>query len=302
MVLGRRAHGDPHGGATAPKVHRNESYPKVDRSARVKGSILDRIVESKRVEVAALGPRAAELRERAEQAPPPRGFAEALRHSAGVALIAEIKRRSPSAGAIRPELTVAEVARAYERSGAAALSVLTDGEYFGGDLADLAAAREAMALPALRKDFVIDELQVWEARAAGADAVLLIVRILEDGRLRALRGLAAELGMGVLVEVHDAAELERALAAGAELVGVNNRDLSTFRTDLGVVLDLASRVPSDRVLVAESGIRTGEDVERLAAAGVDAILVGESLMRSPDVAVAAAELVGHGRRPGGRVA
>lgn len=274
----------------------------MDRNARGSGSILERIVESKRREVERLAPRRAELRAAAESAPPVRPFEAALRGGAAVALIAEIKRRSPSAGPIRPELAVADVARAYGAAGASALSVLTDAEYFGGALADLAAARAAVALPALRKDFVVDELQLWEARAAGADAVLLIVRILDDGRLKDFLAQAGELGLGVLVEVHDGGELERALAADAGIVGVNNRDLATFRTELEVVLELAPRVPAGRVLVAESGIRDGADVDRLAAAGVDAILVGESLMRAGDVAAAAAALAGRPRRTGPRVA
>lgn len=259
-------------------------------------SILAAIVEAKRAEVDALLPGRAELRRRAESADAPRPFTAALRSREKVALIAEIKRRSPSAGPIRPDLSVEEVARTYESAGASALSVLTDREWFGGALADLERARAAVRLPVLRKDFLLDEVQVWEARAAGADAVLLIARILDDARLRALHALATELGMGVLVEVHDGAELERALAAGAEIVGVNNRDLATFRTDLSVAVGLAERVPAGRVLVAESGIRTPADVDRLAAAGVDAILVGESLMRSGDVAAGAASLASRPRR------
>ncbi|HEX6937822.1 MAG TPA: indole-3-glycerol phosphate synthase TrpC [Longimicrobiales bacterium] len=256
--------------------------------------ILERIVEGKRREVARLRPRAAALRAAAERAGPARPFAAALRRQGEVALIAEIKRRSPSAGWIRPDAGVVEVAGAYARAGAAALSVLTDGEHFGGSLEDLEAARGAVGLPVLRKDFVLDAVQVWEARAAGADAVLLIVRILEDAVLAALHALASELGMGVLVEAHTAAEVERALAAGAEVVGVNARDLATFRTDLAVVREVAAHVPPDRTLVAESGIRTAEDVDRLGAVGVDAVLVGESLMRASDVEAAAAALA---RRP-----
>lgn len=259
-------------------------------------SILDRIVGTKREEVARLEPRRAALREAAERAAPARPFAAALRRNGEVALMAEIKRRSPSAGWIRPDLSVEEVAATYESAGAVALSVLTDAEYFGGALADLEAVRARGVVPVLRKDFVIDPLQLWEARAAGADAVLLIVRILEDGALAELLALAGELGMGVLVEVHTAGEVERALRAGAEVVGVNNRDLATFRTDLGVVLGLAGRVPADRVLVAESGIRTAADVDRLGEAGVHAVLVGETLMRAPDVGAAAAGLVGRRRR------
>jgi indole-3-glycerol phosphate synthase len=281
----------------------------VNRNARVTGSILDRIAEGKRAEVAALDPRRLELRRLAEAMAPARPFEAALRGlgvgageraASTVTLIAEIKRRSPSAGPIRPDLTIADVARAYAGAGAAALSVLTDGEWFGGSLADLEAARAAVELPVLRKDFVLEEVQIWEARAAGADAVLLIVRLLDDARLAALHALANELGLGVLVEVHDAGELARALAAGAMVVGVNNRDLATFRTDLRVVLGLAPSVPADRVLVAESGIGTAADVDRLAQAGVDAILVGESLMRAPDAGAAAAALVGRPRRDGAR--
>ena len=199
--------------------------------------ILARIVETKRAEVAALRPRAAELRARAADRPPARGLAAALR---GRRARCGCWRRSsaarPSAGAIRPGADPAAIARAYAAGGAAALSVLTDREYFGGSLEALEAVRAAVELPLLRKDFVIDPLQLWEARAAGADAVLLIARILDDAQLADLRGLAAELGLDSLVEVHDAAELERALAAGAELVGVNNRDLRTFTTDLELSL------------------------------------------------------------------
>jgi indole-3-glycerol phosphate synthase len=257
--------------------------------------ILDRIIETKRAEVERLRARRSALRAAAEAAGAPRPFAAALRREGEVALIAEIKRRSPSAGWIRPELSVEEVARLYQRAGAAAVSVLTDEEYFGGSLDDLRAARSAVEVPLLRKDFVIDALQVWEARAAGADAVLLIARVLDDPLLRDLLDLAAELGLGALVEVHTAAELERAVAAGAEVIGVNARDLATFVTDLGTVLELASSVPGDRVLVAESGIRTPADVDRLGEAGVAAVLVGESLMRAPDVGAAAASLVGRRR-------
>ncbi len=259
--------------------------------------ILDRIVESKREEAARLWPRAAALRAEAEAAPPARPFEAALRRGGEVALIAEIKRRSPSAGWIRREVEVAEVASAYARAGAAALSVLTDEAYFGGTLDDLRAARGAAPVPVLRKDFVLDAVQVWEARAAGADAVLLIVRLLEDAELAELVALAAELRVAALVEAHTAGEVERALVAGARIVGVNNRDLATFRTDLGVVLGLAERVPADRVLVAESGIRTAADVDRLGAAGVHAVLVGESLMRARDIGAAAGALAGRPRRP-----
>jgi len=263
-------------------------------------SILQRIVEVKRGEVADLAPRRAELRARAADAPPARGFAASLRRPGEVRLLAEVKRRSPSAGEIRPGADPVEVARAYEEGGAAAVSVLTDREFFGGDLEFLERVRAEVSIPALRKDFIIDPVQVWEARAAGADAVLLIARILDDALLAELLALAGEAGMDALVEVHDAAELARALAAGSRLVGVNNRDLASFHTDLDLSLRLAPALPADLTLVAESGIRTADDVDRLGAAGVDAILVGESLMRQDDLRAAAAALAGRRRDPSAR--
>jgi indole-3-glycerol phosphate synthase len=263
-------------------------------------SILDRIVRTKRDEVKQASPRLAEYRDMTRQADAPRGFAAALRRPAEVRLLAEVKRRSPSAGDIRPGADPVEVARAYVSGGAAALSVLTDREYFGGDLQFLRDVRGAVDVPVIRKDFLIDPVQVWEARAAGADAVLLIVRILEQPLLQELHGLARELGMDVLVEAHTEAELERALAAGATLVGVNNRDLDTFVTDLDLSLRLAPRLPSTVTYVAESGIRTAADVDRLGAVGVDAILVGESLMRQADLQAAASALAGRPRLPGAR--
>jgi indole-3-glycerol phosphate synthase len=206
----------------------------MNRSARAAHpSVLDRVVRTKRAEIAALAPRRQELRRAAEAASPARPFAAALALRGQVAVIAEYKRRSPSAGAIGAGQP-AEVAARYEAGGASALSVLTDAEYFGGSLADLKAARGAVAMPVLRKDFVLDDVQVWEARAAGADAILLIVRILEDGALRGLLELSRELGLAALVEAHDAAEVDRAIEWGATLIGVNNRDLSKFRTDLSV--------------------------------------------------------------------
>jgi indole-3-glycerol phosphate synthase len=258
-------------------------------------SILDRIVATKRDEVRHAVPRLDEYRDIARQAPAPRGFAAALRRPGEVRLLAEVKRRSPSAGDIRPGADPVEVARAYVDGGAAALSVLTDREYFGGDLDFLRAVRSAVPVPVIRKDFLIHPVQVWEARAAGADAVLLIVRILEQPLLAELHALAIELGMDVLVEAHTEAELDRALEAGATLVGVNNRDLDTFVTDLDLCVRLAPRVPAHVTYVGESGIRTAADVDRLGAAGIDAILVGESLMRQPDVGAAAAALVGRPR-------
>jgi indole-3-glycerol phosphate synthase len=262
--------------------------------------MLGRIVEAKRAEVERLRPRADALRAEAADAEPARPFAAALRNVHEVRLLAEIKRRSPSAGAIREGADPVEVARAYDAGGAAALSVLTDREFFGGSLDVLRAVRAAVDLPLLRKDFVLDPLQVWEARGAGADAILLIVRILEDARMAELLGLARGLGMDVLIEAHDEEELHRARAVGGDLIGVNNRDLDTFRTDLELSMRLASGVPPEITLVAESGIRGPGDVLRLGAAGVDAILVGESLMRQDDLTSAAAALVGHPRDPAAR--
>lgn len=212
----------------------------------------------------------------------PRGFAKALARPAAVNVIAEFKRRSPSRGIIREDLEPADVARAYERGGAAALSVLTEEDHFGGSLQDLRAARAATALPALRKDFVVDPYQVWEARAAAADAVLLIVAALDDRALATLLAAAKETGLDALVEVHDRAELERALRHDVRLVGVNNRDLRTMAVRLETSLSLASAIPDDVVAVAESGLRTAEDLTRLRDAGFDAFLIGEHLMQAPD--------------------
>jgi indole-3-glycerol phosphate synthase len=203
-----------------------------------------------------------------------------------------VKRRSPGAGAIRPELDPLQLGRAYETAGAVALSVLTDGEYFGGSLDDLTAVRGAVSIPVLRKDFVLHPVQISEARGAGADAILLIVRILDDADLRDLRACAEGLGMAALVEAHDEAELDRAVASGASLVGINNRDLGTFTTRIETTLDLLGRVPLGTAVVSESGIQRAEEVRRLGAAGVDAILVGEALLRAPDPGAAARGLVG----------
>jgi indole-3-glycerol phosphate synthase len=255
--------------------------------------ILARIVETKRDEVGRLRPRAAELRDRARDLPPTRDFTAALAGGDTVSVIAEVKRRSPGAGEIRPLLDPGRLAETYRRSGAAALSVLTDREYFGGSLDDLAAARTASGLPALRKDFTIDPLHVVEARAHGADAVLLIVRILPQGLLEELLGLAAELGLAALVEVHDGPELARAVEAGARIVGINNRDLATFDTDLAVTEGLVDRLPDDAVTVSESGIRGGADVARVGRAGVDAVLVGEAILREPEPGLKVGELAGH---------
>jgi indole-3-glycerol phosphate synthase len=261
---------------------------------------LAKIVEVKHEEIAQLKRTAPEMRARAEDASPARPFASALRVPEEVRLLAEIKRKSPSAGPIRAGADPAEIARAYAAGGAAALSVLTDVQFFDGYLGALAAVREVVDIPLLRKDFILSPLQIWEARAAGADAILLIARILDDAQLVDLRALALELGMDALVEVHDLHELDRAQHAGATLIGVNNRDLSTFVTDLRLSEVVAPRVDASVTLVAESGIRTVDDVQLLGAVGVDAILVGESLMRQPDVEKAAAALAGIVRDPSAR--
>ncbi|HXU82551.1 MAG TPA: indole-3-glycerol phosphate synthase TrpC [Polyangia bacterium] len=215
----------------------------------------------------------------------PRGFAASLR-AGDIACIAEFKRRSPSAGWIREQADPAEIAAAYEGAGAAALSVLTDGPFFGGDLADLRRAREAVRLPVLRKDFMVDAYQVPEARAAGADAILLIVSALTDDELASLLDAADRWRLDVLCEAHDAAEVDRAVAVGARIVGVNHRDLRTFQMDMSLTERLRDRIPADRLVVAESGIRTAEDVQRMRNVGVNAILVGENLMRGEDPAAA----------------
>ena len=254
--------------------------------------ILQRIVETKRAEVEELRRGFAGLRDRAEDAPPARDFIGSLRGGDGVAVIAEIKRRSPGAGAIRTDLDPLRLGPRYETGGAAALSVLTEVEYFGGSLEDLAVVRGLVKIPVLRKDFVIDESQVYEARLAGADAILLIVRILEDSRLLSLRTLAEELGMSVLVEAHDGAEVDRGLAAGAQLLGINNRNLRTFEARIDVTLSLAAQVPPGVVLVSESGIHTRADVRSVGESGVDAVLVGESLLRQEDPGAGVTALVG----------
>jgi indole-3-glycerol phosphate synthase len=247
-------------------------------------SVLDEIINSKLDEVAALRALEAALLEAARAAPAPRDFGAALRRPDGtVAVIAEFKRRSPSKGALAPDLDPVATAIAYEAGGAAALSVLTDAPYFDGSLADLEATRDACRIPVLRKDFTIDPLQILEARGAGADAVLLIVAAIPDDVLLAdLHSVALEWGLSVLVEAHSDGEIDRALSAGARIVGVNSRDLSTFSEDLGVAQQLATRIPPDVLRVAESAIRTTEDVARMAEAGFDAVLVGEALVRSAD--------------------
>ena len=257
--------------------------------------ILQRIVAVKREEIAAARARhsLARWRALAEARGGLRGFEAALRSrvAAGTAaVIAEVKKASPSKGVLRADFEPATIARSYEAGGAACLSVLTDERFFQGSTAYLEQARAACTLPVLRKDFIVDEVQVHEARAMGADCVLLIAACLDDAELADLEACARAHGMDVLVEVHDAAELERALALRTRLVGVNNRNLRSFEVSLDTTLDLLPRVPGDRLLVTESGILARADVQRMRAAGVHAFLVGEAFMRAPEPGTALAEL------------
>jgi len=256
-------------------------------------TILARKAEEVRARSEALPLR--ELSARVAAAPPPRGFAAALhaKIAAGKpAVIAEVKKASPSQGVIRADFHPAAIARSYEQAGAACLSVLTDIDFFQGSDAFLQEARAACALPALRKDFVVDAWQVYEARLLGADCILLIVAALGDAALAELCHLALDLGMDVLVEVHDIDELERALQVPAPLLGINNRNLRTFQVSIDTTIELRGAVPGDRLLVTESGIATREDVARLRAHGVEAFLVGESFMRAPDPGAALSALFG----------
>ncbi len=257
-------------------------------------SILEGIVAAKRqeIEIAQRRVSVAELERLAAAAAPVRDFRAALENPPGVQVIAEVKRTSPSAGLIRANADAADVARTYEQHGAACISVLTDGPHFGGSLDDLRRIREVVNLPLLRKDFILDAYQLLEARAAGADAVLLIAEILDDETLACLIERARELGMEALVEFFEPANLPRALRAGAALIGINNRNLHTFQTSLEQTLALSAQVPKHCLLVSESGIQTRADVERLAAAGAKAILVGETLMRSEDIGAKLRELLG----------
>ncbi|MBI3852963.1 MAG: indole-3-glycerol phosphate synthase TrpC [Verrucomicrobia bacterium] len=266
-------------------------------------NLLDTIVAQKKREVASLPARliaAADLREALRERDERRDFFAALRKpgTRHVALIAEVKKASPSAGVICKDFDPVRIAKEYEAAGVSCLSVLTDKEFFLGSLDHLKQIRRVVKLPLLRKDFIIDERQILEAIEWGADAILLIVAILSDARLKHFHSLATEAGLAALVEVHDEAELDRALAAGARLIGVNNRDLKTFQVDLATTERLAAKLfsPSatrdSSLLVAESGIRTRADVQRLAKCGARAILVGESLMKHGDVAAKVRELLG----------
>jgi indole-3-glycerol phosphate synthase len=256
--------------------------------------ILDDILEETKHWVASCRERVpvAELERQAAATPPPRSLAAALRGARGMGCIAEFKRRSPSKGWILQKADVAQVVPAYAAAGATAVSVLTDTPFFGGSLDDLRKARAAVDLPILRKDFLVDRYQVVEARAAGADAVLLIVAALTDEDLRELLDETHRFGMDALVETHDRGEVARALAAHARIIGVNHRDLRTFTMNVNLAAEMRPLIPADCLVVGESGIRTAEDVVRLKAAGIDAILVGETLMTAKDPAAELRQLLG----------
>jgi len=257
-------------------------------------TILDDIVAHKRQEIAASQAACSveELERRVAEAPAPRNFFAALAASGPIRLIAEVKKASPSRGIIRDDFDPLQIAEIYQAHGATCLSVLTDERFFQGKLDYLRAIRDQVNLPVLRKDFILDRYQLLEARAAGADAVLLIAECLDDCHLRSLHNEAVRLGMSPLVELYEPENLQRVFDAGATLIGINNRDLRTFQVDLEHTLRMRERIPDECVLVAESGIRTRADVTRLEAGGVDAILVGESLMASSDIGAAVDQLLG----------
>jgi indole-3-glycerol phosphate synthase len=256
--------------------------------------ILDEIIAHKKEELTETK-RAltfSDVKAKASNASPVRGFNKALSNSGEIRLIAEVKKASPSKGVIREDFDPVLIAKTYEGAGASCLSILTEQKYFQGSLAYLGDVRKAVNLPLLRKDFIIDEYQIFEARAAGADAILLIAACLERSRIEDYLGIAKQLGLDVLVESHTYKELDKVLLAGAQLVGINNRDLTTFRVDLQTTLDLLKDIPDDRMVVSESGIKDRADVVRLQQAGVDAILVGEGLMREQDIGMKVKELLG----------
>jgi indole-3-glycerol phosphate synthase len=255
--------------------------------------ILEKIVATKRqeIETARKAVPVELLSERLAAAPPPRDFAAALKAGPGMRVIAEVKRASPSAGLIRGDFDPVTIARTYAANGAACISVLTDKQFFQGSLDYLVAVRNAVPLPVLRKDFLLDRYQVLEARAAGADCILLIAECLDDCTLRDLYFYASELGMESLIEIYDPENLDRVLKLGPALLGINNRNLRTFVTDLDHSINLRSRIPDDCILISESGIHTRADVKRLEQAGIHAILVGETLMGANDIGAKLRELL-----------
>ncbi|MEQ1776574.1 MAG: indole-3-glycerol phosphate synthase TrpC [Burkholderiales bacterium] len=259
--------------------------------------ILRRIVAVKATEVAAAKHAApsAEVERQANTAPPPRDFVGALRAKIAAgksAVIAEVKKASPSKGVLREHFDPAQIAKSYEQHGAACLSVLTDQQFFQGNIPHMQAARAACALPVLRKDFMIDPYQIYEARAAGADCILLIVAVLDLPRMRELESVAMSLGLAVLVEAHDGDELDLALKLNTPLIGINNRNLRTFETKLGTTLGLLDRVPADRIVITESGILKTADVELMRSRKVNCFLVGEAFMRAPEPGVELERLFG----------
>lgn len=256
-------------------------------------SILDTIIENKKIEVQrSKGVRSLESLERGlSGAPEPRDFYKALGDGARVRIIAEIKKASPSKGVLREDFDPVKIAISYEQGGAAALSVLTDEKFFMGSLSYLRAVRDAVGIPLLRKDFIIDPYQVYESRLGGADALLLIVSALNDESLGAILGLAHSLGMNAVVEVHDEVELRRALDAGSRIVGINNRDLRTFEVDLGVSVRLSRDIPEGVIIIAESGIGSSADIQMLMEHGVHAFLIGEAFMKAPEPGVALSHLM-----------
>lgn len=256
--------------------------------------ILDKIVQVKQIEIdnhKSVCP-LPELLTAIEGSPVTRDFYAALKTGSELKLIAEVKKASPSKGIIRPDFEPVSLAQSYCQGGAAAISVLTDEQFFQGSLSYLGLIREHVALPLLRKDFILDPYQLYQSRAAGADSVLLIARILSQGQLTEYISLARELGMEPLVEIHSREDLAKSLEAGAKIIGINNRDLATFQTDLGLTLELAKDIPKDCLIVSESGIREPEDLRLLAGAGVKAVLVGEALAREEDVVAATFRLLG----------
>jgi indole-3-glycerol phosphate synthase len=256
--------------------------------------ILDEIIANKKEELAETKRQAPfpDIKSKASAAEPTRGFEKALSGTGDIRLIAEVKKASPSKGVIREDFDPVKIARIYEESGASCLSVLTEKKFFQGELGYLGRIRKVVTLPLLRKDFIIDEYQIHEARAAGADAILLISACLEREQMTDYLGIAHQMGLDVLVESHTYKELDKSLRAGATLVGINNRDLTTFTVSLQTTLDLMKDIPDDRTVVSESGIRTRDDVVKLHQAGVDAVLVGESLMREKDIGRKVKELLG----------